>query len=288
MADIIPIKYLSEAGLKILWEKISNTYLRDSEVLEALTTSGEGKIITSEDDVFIQKKSFDAQVLELNERIDAVKSDWDNIDNDTIINNNGILQTDILLHNDKDTHTLSIVTGSGSVVSRWDYTDFYNEAVKDGILDAVSLVVIQENDEELEPGTYLKFIFNTASGKTPLYVNVTELIDEYTGSTYIDIVKENGKSIISLKVAELVSYMKSNDVFGINGIIVKLDSFEEELNDVKNLINNIDDAWESIRKDINELKTQVGLNKADIENIYAYLEGTPNVPITNDEIKNLK
>ena len=144
MADteVKVIKYLDHDGLKALWEKISNTYLRNANVVDALTKFGDGYIIATEDGTFIQKGTFDGEITGLKEKIEEIESaQGTNIDNDTIINVDGLLQTDLLLQNDKDNHVLSMVTGKGTVVGTWDYTDFYNEAVKDGILDTVSLNV---------------------------------------------------------------------------------------------------------------------------------------------------
>lgn len=291
--DIKVIKYLDHEGLVALWDKISNTYLRNSNVVEALTTFGEGKIIVSEDGTFIQKGTFDGAVTELTERIEEVAAaQGTNIDNDTIVNKEGILQTNLILQNDKDNHVLSLMTGSengkGTVVSTWDYNDFYQEAVKDGILENVELIVVPD-DETIEAsgkdaGTYLKFTFNTASGKQPIYVNVTDLIDVYNGSDYISVEKSGGVATISLKKAELVADIR--DALGIDSIISRLEGVEGGVAEVKELIKSLQESWESI--DLTGLQEQIADNTARIGEIFEILETVPNTPITIEEIEALQ
>lgn len=291
--DINVIKYLDDKGLKALWEKISDTFLRDSEVLDALTTYGEGQIITEENKIFIQKDVLDEVDQRLTEKLEELESaQGTNIDNDTIVNKEGILQTNLLLSNDKDKHILSIVTGAedgkGTVVSQWDYTEFYNEAVKDGILDNVSLVVIPTNESTEDSGqiegTYLKFIFNTASGKQPLYVNVTDLIDVYTGSSYISVEKKEGHSEISIKTTELVEYLKTDAALGITSIVTRVEGLEEEIAGIKEILTELQKTWDEIIG----IKEQVEDNTASINNILQVLETVPNTPITTDEIDALE
>ena len=289
--DIKVIKYLDHDGLKALWDKISNTYLRNSNVVDALTTFGEGKIIVSEDGTFIQKGVFDNTVTGLSERIEEVAAaQGTNIDNDTIINVEGKLQTNLLLQDDKDNHILSIVTGAGTSVSTWNYTEFYNEAVKDGILDTVELVVVPSDSEPLgqgrEAGTYLKFTFNTSSGKQPLYVNVTDLIDVYEGSTYVKVEKSNGHSTISLDTTTLIPYLKSDEALGITSIIARLEGVEDGVSEIRDLIKSLQESWEGI--DLAGLQEQVLDNKAAIEEIQEYLKSVPNTRITEDEINELE
>lgn len=291
------IRYLDAAGLQALWDKISNTFLRDSEVLDALTTYGDGKIITTEDGVFIQKGTFDETTTELSERIEQVAAaQGTNIDKKTIINREGKLQTNLLLSNDKDNHILSIVLGPdaenvedrGAIISSWDYTEFYNEAVKDGILEDVSLVVIPTDEStessKQDPGTYLKFIFNTAAGKQPLYVNVTDLIDVYTGSTYIKVDKKDGQSEISIKEAELVSFLKTDAALGITSIVTRLDTAEENISSISATVESLVNSFDRI----NAIIEQVEKNTADIANIFETLKTVPTEPISLTDIENLQ
>lgn len=296
--NIEQIKYLDDVGLKILWEKISNTYLRQKDVVTALTTFGDSAIITEEGKTFIQKFTFDDAVQALQERIQDVEdAQGTNIDNDTIVNKDGILQTDLLLHNDMDNHVLSIVTGKGTSISTWDYTEFYNEAVKDGMLKDVSLVVIPE-DETTEasgqaPGTYLKFSFNLEDTIKPIYVDVDDLIDVYEGSTYISITKsgagsdgESGSVSISLKEAELVAFLKTDEALGIDSIITRMEAVETGVSVLQETIKQIQDAFENL--DLEGLHESIQDLTERVESIEEFLLTVPSVPITEQEINELE
>ncbi len=276
------IKYLGEEALNALWEKISATYLRQANTEEALTTFGDSNIIKTEDKTFIQKGTFDELERVLTERMDDIEAaQGTNIDNNTIINKDGLLQTDLLLSNDKDNHILSIVTGKGNTVSTWDYTEFYQEAVKDGILESVSLIVIPGDEnavEGREEGTYLKFVFNTASGQDPIYVNVTDLIDIYTGSTYIDVT--NG--VISIKQTEFVEYLKTENALNITGIVSRIETNEDNIAKLQEAIANLN--LEEVLEKLAKLDERITDTEATVGEIVTYLQNVPNTPITSDEI----
>lgn len=279
--NINQIKYLDYDGLQVLWRKISDTFLRDSEVVTALTDTT-GGIIEKEEDLFVQSKTLNSVKEELIGMIGS--SQGANIDNDTIINEDGVLKTNLILQNDKDNHILKLITGNGkgTTVSEWDYTEFYEEAVKDGIFDDVSLVVIpgDEPDSGQAAGTYLKFIFNTSSGQKPIYVNVTELIDVYDGSDYISVTKkEDGTSSIELNKAKLVEDLKKADALDITSITTKIEGLEGKYAELEGLINELKTAWEGL--DISGLQEQVASNTANITNILAT---APTVRITDEEI----
>lgn len=276
------IKYLGEEALNALWEKISATYLRQANTEEALTTFGDSNIIKTEDKTFIQKGTFDELERVLTERMDDIEAaQGTNIDNNTIVNKDGLLQTDLLLSNDKDNHILSIVTGKGNTVSTWDYTEFYQEAVKDGILESVSLIVIPGDEnavEGREEGTYLKFVFNTAAGQDPIYVNVTDLIDIYTGSTYIDVT--NG--IISIKQTEFVEYLKTENALNITGIVSRIEANEDNIAKLQEVIANLN--LEEVFEKLAKLDERITDTEATVGEIVTYLQNVPNTPITSDEI----
>lgn len=276
------IKYLGEEALNALWEKISATYLRQANTEEALTTFGDSNIIKTEDKTFIQKGTFDELERALTERMDDIEAaQGTNIDNNTIINKDGLLQTDLLLSNDKDNHILSIVTGKGNTVSTWDYTEFYQEAVKDGILESVSLIVIPGDEnavEGREEGTYLKFVFNTAAGQDPIYVNVTDLIDIYTGSTYIDVT--NG--VISIKQTEFVEYLKTENALNITGIVSRIETNEENIAKLQEAVANLN--LEEILEKLAKLDERITDTETTVGEIVTYLQNVPNTPITSDEI----
>lgn len=287
MADIQvnQIKYLGQEALGALWEKISATYLRQANTETALTTFGDNAIIKTEDKTFIQKGTFDELERVLSERMDEIEAaQGTNIDNDTIVNKEGLLQTDLLLANDTEKHTLSIVTGKGTTVSTWDYTEFYQEAVKDGILESVSLIVVPGDENVADgraEGTYLKFMFNTAAGQDPIYVNVTDLIDIYTGSSYIDVTD----GVISIKDA-YVEYLKSEEALNITGIVRRVEKNEDDIAALQTLVEQLKEAVDAL--DLTKINERLDDHDNDIANIISYLENVPNTPITIEEINALE
>ena len=305
MADTQPniqvVRYLDYEGLQTLWDKISSTYLRQVNVVSSLTEHGEGKIIESEGDTFIQRKYFNEANTELWEKIEEIiSSQGQNIDHDTIINVGGVMKTNLVLHNDSTNHVLSIVTERqdgtpGTVVSEWDYDDFYKEAVKDGILHNVSLVMVpngNDDDDNRAPGTYLKFEFNTDSGTEPIYVDVDDLVDVYTEGSYIKIEKTNnldgdeGNVTISVDKVALVNDLKSEDVFGITSIITRIDTLESDLGNLETVVSGI----QTFLDELNLLGwiEQIEDNTAAITNIQEVLKTVPTVPITVEEINGLE
>lgn len=83
----------------------------------------------------------------------------------------GLLAT-IGLSYDSASKSIQLTGNDDEVIASVDATPF----IKDGMLEDVSLEV----DPEGQPaGTYLKFTFNTESGKEVIFVNVTSLIDVY-------------------------------------------------------------------------------------------------------------
>ena len=109
------------------------------------------------------------------------------------------LKTSLSLNYASGTKKLQLLgntVGSSNVISEIDATAF----VKDGILQNVELVVLNQgtvqNPQGLADGTYLKFTFNTDAGKQDIYVNVTSLIDVYTGGNGIQV---SNKEISAVK-----------------------------------------------------------------------------------------
>lgn len=218
--NVKQIKYLDWSGVEHLWGKISDTFVRKSDI------------------------------------------------------GGDVVGGNLVFEDDKTNHILKLMrdTADGSTeVTTWDYSDFYKEAVKDGILEDVSLVVVGEDGEVTPAGTYLKFTFNTASGKKPIYVNVTDLIDTYTGSEYIAV--ENG--IVSLKATEFVQYLKHEDIYNVNAITSKVSDLEAEVNNLKTSVDSLD---------LTALQNQVNNNTAKIT---ALEEVVPTVAITADDINTL-
>lgn len=96
----------------------------------------------------------------------------------------GNLTARVSLHYIKESKILELVDFiNGSKLSVIDCTDF----IKDGMLESANVVV---NPEGHDAGTYIKLVFNTDAGKDPVYINVSDLIHEYTAGNGINI--ENG------------------------------------------------------------------------------------------------
>lgn len=86
---------------------------------------------------------------------------------------------------DSETKKLQLKGVNEEVFNELDATPF----IKDGMLDSATLEV---NPSGQSTGTYIKLVFNTESGKDPIYINVTSLIDVYAQGNGISI---SGKTI---------------------------------------------------------------------------------------------
>lgn len=82
----------------------------------------------------------------------------------------------VTLNYDSSTTKLQLKDGN-VVVSEMDASAF----VKDDMLDNVTLVKVQETGVT-EAVPYLKFVFNTGSGKAAVRVSVSDLVDTYDGA----------------------------------------------------------------------------------------------------------
>ena len=297
--NMTQIKYLDETGLLNLWGKISDTFVRNVELVDDLTKTSNG-IISSNDEIFIQNKQFTEAITGLAEEIEKVAAaQGTNIDNETIINKEGKLQTNLMLHNDKTNHVLHLCTKKtdengddipGVNVGYWDYSDFYAEAIKDGFLKTVSLVVIPDDESQeasgQAPGTYLKFVWNaTAVDSDPddelkeqvTYIDVSDLIDVYEGSTYISIESVNGTSTVSLNTAELCTYLRKQEALGIDYIMTVIEDHEKRITHISTLIGNL----ESALSDLEGIKSTLQDHTSQINAILEYLKTVPNTPITD-------
>lgn len=253
-------QYLDYQGLQKLWEKISDTYIRKANIVKQLSDVS-GGLISDENDLFIRNEVFENQIAILEEAIESIKTEQgSNFDEDTIIKQDGKLQTNIILENDEKYHILRLITdkskgGEGTVISEIDYAKFYEEAVKDGMLKNVSLVYVPSEGnptaEGREAGTYLKFEFNTDSGTNTIYLNVDDLIDVYEGSDYILIENnlvdgvdgDERRTTITLNRTQLIDDIKNGDLLGINAIIEDVGDIETKIGELERIIDGIDASW---------------------------------------------
>jgi hypothetical protein len=290
------VKYLDVAGLNLLWSKISDKFTRQDDLIKYLTTTKEaGGLIDIAENKFVQQSAID----NLSERIDSIVSGGGglNIDKDTIIyNNEGKLSTNLILFDDTVNHTLCLATSQtndegefdGTVISEWDYSNLYSNAIKDGMLKNVSLVVIP-GDESIEnsgqaEGTYLKFEFETSSGSaSPIYVDVSDLIDVYKpGDNYIKIVN-NDTPTISLDLVKLCDDLKTDECLGITSITTRLTNVE---NGFGERISSLEKTIDSLN--IDGLKEKIEDIEAKMNKFESNLGSIPTTPISNDEIESLE
>lgn len=287
------VKYLDLQGLNALWAKISNTFTRKSDLISSLTEVSENGLITNDGDLFVQKSALTA----INERIDDLASGQSvKVDGTTITQDaSGTIKTNLILYDNTENHTLCLATPQtnaegefdGTVISEWDYSNLYSEAIKNGMIKDVSLVVIpgdeSEEDSGQAEGTYLKFEFETSSGdSSPIYVNVSDLIDVYEGSSYIKITDNT----VSLDTAQLVTYLKTDEALGITSITTRLDTVEGNITSLTDRISSIEETINSLN--ITELAENVQDLTGKVNNFEEKLKGVPTVAITESEINALK
>lgn len=109
-----------------------------------------------------------------------------NIKNHICINNGEVGANFELSYNKSNKRINFIIrttSGGGvidSITQSIDCTDF----IKDGMLESANVEV---NPEGHDAGTYIKLVFNTDAGKDPVYINVSDLIHEYTAGGGINI-----------------------------------------------------------------------------------------------------
>ena len=285
--DVEKVKYLDVEGLGLLWEKISNKFTRQDDLIKYLTTAkDEGGLIDNiADDKFVQQKA----INELSERINDIASGGGlNIDEDTIIyNNERKLSTNLILFDDTENHMLKLVTNksdNSTEISSWDYSKLYSNAIKDGMLKNVSLVVIPGPGETEEssgqgPGTYLKFEFETSSGSaSPIYVDVSDLIDVYQGDNYITV--NNDK--ISLNIVELCNELQKENRLDITSIKTRLDNVEgfgDRISELETKIDNLD--IDGLLEQIQDINSKMAEFDSKLANI-------PTEPISDEDINGLE
>lgn len=148
---------------------------------------------------------------------------------------NGLL-ANIGLSWDK-TDGLKLTGNNNEVIATVPATDF----IKDGMLENVTL---EKNPNGQAAGTYLHFVFNTdakkTDKKTDIYVNVTELIDIYTGSNGVQV---SGKNISAVKDSS------SEDFLSIGASGIKVSGVQTA----------IDTAKQNVQAAIDNVESSVGL-----------------------------
>ena len=277
-------KYLDLGGLQLLWQKINNLYPRTENLVS---------ILDALEDPYLKSSIYNADKELLDQKLKELEAaQGANIDNDTIINNEGILQTNLLLDIDSEKKTLRLVTKdpnseitkAKTIISEIDYSQF----VKDGLLDSVNLIVIPDDEEATsgrEAGTYIKFIFNTDAGKEAIYLNVSEFINIYKGSDYI-IVEGDTIKLDTVKLDTHIEECIGKSVY-ISGIVTRLQTVEGSVASLQELVLGFDNRIKTVEADVNGVKQSVTEQGTRIENIETVLENVPTEKITEQEINEL-
>lgn len=296
-------QYLDYAGLQRLWEKISDTYIRKAGIVDNL--SKVGSLITNEDDTFIRNETFKTTVESLWEALGDIGAAQGKLaDGVTIVQDaeTHLISTNLILDHNTSTHEISLITkpdesGNSSIISTIDYTDFYEQAVKDGMLKNVSLVYVPSEGnpatQERPEGTYLKFEWNTDSGIEVIYLCVDDLVPIYSNGDYIKIEHDygvDGKSDdvkISLDKAVLVADLKAADAFGVDALRLYVEGVEDKVGEIEQAIKKINEEWDVFEQTVADLVDRMELAEQQIVDINEFLKDVPYVRITEDEIDKL-
>ncbi|MBR6515578.1 MAG: hypothetical protein IKT40_01845 [Bacilli bacterium] len=285
------VKYLDLAGLNTLWAKISEKFTRKADLIGLLTDKSKG-LITNDEEVFVQY----GEILALKDKVEGIEAGQAvKVDGDTIVQNDeNVISANLILHDNKENHTLSLATKKydsstgefiGTEISSWDYSNLYSEAIKNGMIKNVSLVVVPSDETAEESGqgegTYLKFEFETSAGdSSPIYVNVSDLIDVYTGSTYI---KVEGNAI-SLETAALVNHI--SDALEITSITTRLSTAESNIGALQSKVAELEALVDGL--DLTAITDSIEDLDYKVSSFEEKLANVPTVAITEDEINNLE
>ena len=118
------------------------------------------------------------------------------------------------------TDGLKLIGKGGTEIATIPATDF----IKDGMLQEVELVT---NPDEQPEGTYLEFTFNTYAGSKVIYVNVTSLIDIYTGTNGVQV---SGKQISAVKDPSSETFLEITSTgIKVTGIQNAINSAKDEV-----------------------------------------------------------
>lgn len=102
---------------------------------------------------------------------------------------------------DEENNQIIFTVANGTTVCTIDCTDFITSATSN-ILETAELVVNPDGQDE---GTYIHLVFKTDEDTDDIYINVTSLIDIYTGSDSITVSDDNEISVNDDYVTDLIS-----------------------------------------------------------------------------------
>lgn len=103
------------------------------------------------------------------------------------VSTNGLLSSTLSLKYDSAAQKINLygkAEDETNLISSIDATDF----IKDGMLENAELKVFETEIDATHPaGTYIVLTWNTDGPKTPMYINVTSLIDVYTAGNGLNL-----------------------------------------------------------------------------------------------------
>lgn len=161
------------------------------------------------------------------------------------LGSDGMLDASLSINYDSSAKRIQLLGRDASVLSEIDATDF----IKDGMIDSVELVV---NPAGEPAGTYLKIVFNTESGKEPILVNVTSLIDVYAAGNGLQL---DGKTF-SVKVST-----NSEEFLSVDSTGIKVTGVQDAIDTAISALN------------ITGLRNDVSLNTQNIADVSTLVNG---------------
>lgn len=242
-------KYLNGAGVKTLWGQINEYFARK------------------------------AQLAELQEQVDSLSQNGVVVDNKTIKKGENGLETNLILNIDTKTNKLQLIAKD---IENGVINEVQLPSLEDSFLESISIVTVpSENNPEIEgrpAGTYIKFEFNTASGKTPIYLSIEELgIEVYEGSDYIEIV--DGK--ISIKTTELDTWLNSENCTTISSIKTSITNINDNISDLSGQLTTLNGEFNTLKEQFNAAVEanfyHEALTDEEITNVIKEFEDTQNV-----------
>lgn len=110
------------------------------------------------------------------------------------------LAATLSLNYDSDAKEVQLLGIDGAEISTIDATDF----IKDGMLNNAVLYTATSSDSSLTEGNkYIVLSFNTDADSDPIYLDVNDLVDVYTGGNNIEITDSNVINVIDLDTDDI-------------------------------------------------------------------------------------
>jgi predicted nuclease with TOPRIM domain len=188
------------------------------DVVESGVTELEGRVGTVESGLTELEGRVDvveSGLTELEGRVDVVESGLTELEGRVDAVESGLTELEQTVSNNKVTNFEYVTSGDSKdlVITLGDGTKYTVDAknfIKDGMLDSANL-------SEESGVTYLILTFNTESGKEDIKLDVSTLIDVYTGDNKTIKVENNEISAIVDQADGLVSYNSFETLFTIGG-----------------------------------------------------------------------